>query len=80
MATAPPSTALRKQLRQRILDRIEELHLTEAEAAERLGFTASQMSRLLDNEDIFSLDRLINAAAGVGLSVRMTATRPYRND
>lgn len=80
MATAPPSTALRKQLRRRILDRIEQLHLNDSEAAKQLGFTASQMSRLLDNEDIFSLDRLINAAAGVGLTVRMTATRPYRID
>jgi hypothetical protein len=28
---------------------------------------------------IFTLDRLIDAAANIGITVRMTATRPYRN-
>jgi len=39
--------------------------------------TAAQISRLEGNEDIFSLDRLVDAAMGIGLSVRRSATRPY---
>jgi hypothetical protein len=35
------------------------------------------MSRLKAQEDIFTLDRLIDAAANIGITVRMTATRPY---
>ena len=80
MPTLPPSAALRAQLRQRIRDRTEELQIEDAAAAaERLGFTRAQMSRLNGDEDIFTLDRLIDAAARVGLTVRMTATRPYRS-
>jgi hypothetical protein len=36
------------------------------------------MSRLRQGEDVFTLDRLIDAAANIGISVRMSATRPYR--
>ena len=39
--------------------------------------TASQLTRLHAGEDIFSLDRLVDAAAAIGLTVRVTATRPY---
>jgi hypothetical protein len=35
------------------------------------------MSRLKAQEDIFTLDRLIDAAANIGTTVRMTATRPF---
>jgi len=37
------------------------------------------MSRLRQGEDVFTLDRLIDAAANIGITVRMRATRPYRN-
>jgi hypothetical protein len=37
------------------------------------------MSRLRQGEDVFTLDRLIDAAANIGIAVRMSATRPYRN-
>jgi hypothetical protein len=37
-----------------------------------------QMSRLRTGDDVFTLDRLIDAAANIGIAVRMTATRPYR--
>ena len=77
MAAKPPSAKLRALLRQRINRRIDELNLSRAEAAAELGFTASQMTRLHAGEDIFSLDRLVDAAAAIGLTVRMTATRPY---
>jgi hypothetical protein len=37
-----------------------------------------QMSRLRTGDDVFTLDRMIDAAANIGIAVRMTATRPYR--
>ena len=77
VAKRPPSSLLRKQLREKILERIERLQLTQADAAERLGISSAQMSRLAGNQDIFSLDRLADVATGIGLTVRMTATRSY---
>jgi len=77
MAAKPPSAKMRALLRKRINRRIEELNMNRAEAAGELGFTRSQMTRLHADEDIFSLDRLVDAAAAIGLTVRMTATRPY---
>ena len=72
-----PPAPLRTQLRQRILNRIAELKLKDFEAAGRLGLSPGQMSRLRQGEDIFTLDRLIDAAANIGITVRMSATRPY---
>lgn len=77
MAKLPPSTALRRQLRKKIQDRIEKLQLEPAEAVERPGFSTAQVSRLSGDQDIFSLDRLVVAADRIGITVRMTATRPY---
>jgi len=36
-------------------------------------------SRVRVREDVFTLDRLIDSAANIGITVRMTATRPYGN-
>ena len=77
MPKQPPSAALRAQLRERIIDRIAELNLKDFEAAEELGLSPGQMSRLRQGEDVFTLDRLISAAATIGITVRMSATRPY---
>lgn len=77
MPTKPPSALLRAQLRLRILGRIAELKLKDVEAAGKLGLSPGQMSRLRQGEDIFTLDRLVDAAAHIGISVRMSATRPY---
>lgn len=77
MPTTTPSAPLRAQLRERILARIAELKLRDVEAAAQLGLSAGQMSRLRQGEDIFTLDRLIDAAAHIGISVRISATRPY---
>jgi len=79
MATPPPSAAFRRLLRAKILERIESLQLKHADAAAMLGVSVTQLSRLVDNQDVFSIDRLIDAATRIGLSVRMTATRPYRS-
>jgi predicted XRE-type DNA-binding protein len=80
MAKRPPSAVLRAQLRARIFDRIAELKLKDFEAAAELGLSPGQMSRLKAQADIFTLDRLIDAAANVGITVRMSATRPYAHD
>ena len=76
-AKAPPSSRLRAQLRSRIHARIEELNVSRAEAAESMGLSIAQTSRLCNDYDAFSLDRLVDAAEGVGLSVEMKAVRPY---
>jgi hypothetical protein len=78
MAKQAPSAPLRAQLRARIISRIGELKLKDFEAAGQLGFSPGQMSRLRQGEDIFTLDRLIDAGANIGIAVRMSATRPYR--
>ncbi len=78
MPKQPPSAALRAQLRERFIDRIAELKLKDFEAAEQLGLSPGQMSRLRQGEDSFTLNRLIDAAANIGITVRMRATRPYR--
>ena len=72
MPKQPPSAPLRAQLRERIINRIAELKLKDVEAAEELGLSPGQMSRLRQGEDVFTLDRLIDAAANIGISVRMS--------
>ena len=79
MAAKSPSTRMRDQLRKRIEARIDELHLNRSAAAKALGFTPAQMTRFAQGEDIFSLDRLVDAATAIGLVLRMTATRPYEH-
>ena len=79
MPKQAPSAPLRAQLRDRIINRITELKLKDFEAAEELGLSPGQMSRLRTGDDVFTLDRLIDAAGNIGIAVRMTATRPYRH-
>ena len=76
----PPSIKLRSQLRERIQHRIEELDITRADAAHFMGLSIAQTSRLCNDHDAFSLDRLIDAAEGIGLKVEMRAVRPYSRD
>lgn len=77
---APPSARLRGQLRTRIQLRIDELNITRAEAAHFMGLSIAQTSRLCNDYDAFSLDRLVDAAEGVGLTVEMKAVRPYSKE
>ena len=70
---------MRAQLRNRIINRIAEPNLKDVETADKLGLSPGQMSRLRTREDVFTLDRLIDAAANIGIKVRMSATRPYRH-
>ena len=78
MGKQSPGAALRAQLRDRIINRIAELKLEDSESAGQPGLSPGQMSRLRQGEDVFTLDRLIDAAANIGITVRMSATRPYR--
>lgn len=73
----PPSVALRARLRERIRQRIDELDISRTDAAERMRLSIAQTSRLCNDHDAFSLDRLIDAAEGLGLTVEMRAIRPY---
>ena len=77
MPKQPPSAPLRAQLRERIISRIVELKLRDFEAAQELGLSPGQMSRLRQGEDVFTLDRLIDAAANSRIALRMSAARPY---
>ena len=76
----PPSARLRTQLRERIRQRIDEMHATRASAAESMGLSIAQLSRLCNDHDVLSLDRLADAAEGLGLTVEMRAIRPYARD
>lgn len=77
---APPSSRLRTQLRARIRSRIDELNISRADAADFMGLSIAQTSRLCNDYDAFSLDRLVDAAEGIGLTVEMRAVRPYSKD
>ena len=73
----PLSARLRAQLRERIRERIDEMHLTRAAAAAAMGLSIAQLSRLCNDHDVLSLDRLADAGVGLGLTVEMRAVRPY---
>jgi len=77
MADDSPSAVLRAQLRERITDRIADLGLRDAAAADELGLTRQQMCRLRADIDAFSFDRLVDAAEGLDLTVSIKVTRPY---
>ncbi|GEM_PF-1873854 len=77
MAKPASSAAIRNKLRAKIITRIAQLDLPRSAAQNAIGMTAAQFSRLEGNEDIFSLDRLVDAATRIGLTVRISATRPY---
>ena len=78
MASRTPSAALRARLRERITDRIAALGLMDSTAADQLGLTRQQMSRLRADVDAFSFDRLADAAEGLGLKVHVSVSRPYK--
>lgn len=76
----PASTRLRAQLRGRIQHRIDELDITRNNAAGFMRLSIAQTSRLCNDHDAFSLDRLVDAAESIGLTVEMRAVRPYSRD
>jgi len=55
--------------------------LTESEKAENLGITRARYYALKKGRvDQFSLDGLVTLALRLGLTVRMSITRPYGSD
>lgn len=77
MPALSSSARLRSALRDRMLKRIGELGLANREAAEAMGFDRQQMWRFACGEDVYSFDRLVEAATGLGLEVRVKAVRPW---
>ena len=80
MAGTPASKKLRTALRTRMLKRIDELGLDRKDAAGAMGFDRQQMWRFAAGEDVYTFDRLVNAAVGLGLEVRVKAVRPWGGD
>ena len=79
MATTAPSAKFRARLRAKIRERIEQLGMSNADAGEQMGFSRSQMSKLSGDQDLFTLDRLVDAAVRFDIVVHLSATRHYRN-
>jgi len=77
MPATSPSKKLRGALRVRMLKRIDELGLSPKDAAESMGFDRQQMWRFMAGEDVYSFDRLVEAAVGLDLEVRVSAVRPW---
>ena len=80
MPATSASQQLRAELRARMLKRIEELRLDSKEAAVAMSFDRQQMWRFAAGEDVYSFDRLVEAAGGLGLEVRVKAVRPWGGD
>lgn len=80
MAAISVSKRLRAVLRERMLKRIGELGLESKDAAQAMGFDRQQMWRFAAGEDVYSFDRLVEAAVGLGLEVRVKAVRPWGAD
>lgn len=77
MAATPASKKLRNALRARMLNRIKELGIDHKLAAMAMGFDRQQMWRFMSGEDVYSFDRLVDAAVKLGLEVRVQAVRPW---
>ena len=78
-----PDEAAKLKLRSRLMDAIEEYidheGITRDEAARRLGVPRSRVSELInDRISKFTIDKLVNMAARVGLTTRITVRRGRR--
>ncbi|TSA10464.1 MAG: transcriptional regulator [Betaproteobacteria bacterium] len=72
-------TPLKRQLARRIEACVGDLNLRQVEAAEMLGLTQPRLNALLKGRvELFSLDALAQIAMRAGLTVRVSATRSYR--
>lgn len=87
MATRRASDIVRKQLAQAIAARLEHLRTADdeerkqQELADQVGLTQSKVSQLLRADTThFSLERLMDIAERLDLTVRATVTRPYARD
>jgi len=87
MAARRASDTVRKQLAQAIAARLEHLRTADdeerkqQELADEVGLTQSKVSQLLRADTThFSLERLMDIAERLDLTVRATVTRPYARD
>lgn len=79
------SDTIRTQLAEAIAHRLEAMRsptderpVSQATLAEILGLTQSRISQLLRGDTAhYSLERLVDIAAQIGLTVRVSVTRPY---
>jgi len=79
MPALPTTLRLRQRLIQAITERLERQSLTRAKAAELLGVAHPRAVDLFAGRaERFSLDALVTLAENAGLTVRVSATRPYR--
>ncbi|HUZ66670.1 MAG TPA: XRE family transcriptional regulator [Beijerinckiaceae bacterium] len=68
----PANMTMRSRLLIAIEQRVQNWHVTQVEAARRLGITQPRLNDLLRGKITnFSLDTLINLAAQAGLAVRI---------
>ena len=79
IADSPEEAAnlkLRSQLMDAIKAYIDHENLTQEEAAKRLGVPRSRVSELVNGRiSKFTIDKLVNMAARVGLTFRITVRR-----
>lgn len=79
MPALPTYLRLRRQLLQAIAARLERDGLNNTEAAQLLGVARPRVVDLIAGRaERFSLDALVTLAGRVDLTVRISATRPYR--
>jgi predicted XRE-type DNA-binding protein len=84
MATRAAKDTVRKQLAEAIATRLEQIRtaddeeLKQQQLADEVGLTQSKVSQLLREDTThFSLERLMDIAERLDLTVRATVTRPY---
>ena len=79
IADSPEEAAnlkLRSQLMDAIKAYIDHENLTQEEAAKRLGVSRSRVSELVNGRiSKFTIDKLVNMAARVGLTTRITVRK-----
>ena len=79
VADSPEEAAnltIRSQLMDRIEEYIERERITQEEAAKRLGVPRSRVSELVNGKiSKFTIDKLVNMAARVGLTAKFTVSR-----
>ncbi|HSI41117.1 MAG TPA: XRE family transcriptional regulator [Xanthobacteraceae bacterium] len=77
VAASTASMALRQLILTALRQQIEDWHVTQSEAARRLGITQPRVNDLLRGRvSNFSLDALVNLAEQSGLTVRLELGEP----
>lgn len=68
-----PSKKAREQIRLALVARIKAIGINQNAAAQRMGLTAAQTSRLLSGKGSFTLDRMLDAAKAFRITVRVVS-------